>query len=322
MTDGLPDRPGDASGSPRRVRADAFARSTISTRALGLHVAGAAPALVFFASALAVVLAAGLMSDATEQLSARSEAGVAGPLSVMFGDAAELIIAFFALLDGLQEVVKASLIGSVLGNSPLVLGAAMVAGGRNRTRQRFDPVQRRHTQDSCSSPLSFNAKESYDADMSETSTRGMIGFLEIDRDECMRMLAAASVGVGRVAFSMPGSRVSIRPVNYAFDEPTQSVVFRSALGSRLLAALSSGPAVFEIDGGDPVERTGWSVIIAGHGEEVTDPADIERLEGFELDPWAPGLKAHWVRIRATSVSGRRIVRVSDAMLGESAPERE
>jgi len=151
--------------------------------------------------------------------------------------------------------------------------------------------------------------------MSATSAHGMIGFVEIDRDGCMRMLAAASGGVGRIAFSMPGSRASIRPVNYAFDQPTQSVVFRSALGSRLLAALSSGPATFEIDGGDPVDRTGWSVIIAGQGEEVTDPAEIERLEAFELEPWAPGLKTHWVRIRASSVSGRRIVRVSDAMLG-------
>jgi uncharacterized protein len=113
---------------------------------------------------------------------------------------------------------------------------------------------------------------------------------------------------------MPGSRASIRPVNYAFDEPTQSVVFRSAMGSRLLAALSTGPATFEIDGVDPVERTGWSVIIAGDGEEVTDPAEIERLEAFGLEPWAPGVKTHWVRIRATSVSGRRIVRLSDAML--------
>lgn len=116
--------------------------------------------------------------------------------------------------------------------------------------------------------------------MSATSTRGMIGFFEIDRDGCMRMLAAASGSVGRIAFSMPGSRASIRPVNYAFDEPTQSVVFRSALGSGLLAALSPGPATFEIDGGDPVERTGWSVIIAGQSEEVTDPAEIGTARGF------------------------------------------
>ena len=106
--------------------------------AVGLKLAHASPALVFFSSALAVVPAAALMSDATEQLSARSGPGVAGLLNVTFGNAPELIIAFFALLDGLQEVVKASLVGSVIGNSLLVLGAAMLAGGRNRTRQRFD----------------------------------------------------------------------------------------------------------------------------------------------------------------------------------------
>ena len=105
--------------------------------ALGLKLAGASAPLVFFASALAVVPAAALMSDATEQLSARSGPGIAGLLNVTFGNAPELIIAFFALLDGLQEVVKASLVGSVIGNSLLVLGAAMLVGGRNRTRQRF-----------------------------------------------------------------------------------------------------------------------------------------------------------------------------------------
>jgi len=106
--------------------------------ALVLKLAHTLPSLVFFSSALAVVPAAALMSDATEQLSARSGPGIAGLLNVTFGNAPELIIAFFALLDGLQEVVKASLVGSVIGNALLVLGAAMLAGGRNRTRQRFD----------------------------------------------------------------------------------------------------------------------------------------------------------------------------------------
>src|SRR5947209_4709132 len=106
--------------------------------AVGSKLADAPPPLVFSASALAVVPAAALMSDATEQLSARSGPGVAGLLNVTFGNAPELIIAFFALLDGLQEVVKASLVGSVIGNALLVLGAAMLAGGRTRERQRFD----------------------------------------------------------------------------------------------------------------------------------------------------------------------------------------
>src|SRR5919112_1778516 len=58
--------------------------------------------------------------------------------SVTFGNAPELIIAFFALNEGLQEVVKASLVGSILGNILLVMGAAMLIGGRKRERQRFE----------------------------------------------------------------------------------------------------------------------------------------------------------------------------------------
>ena len=76
------------------------------------------------------------MSEGTEQLSSRSGPGVAGLLNVTFGNGPELIIAFFALLDGLQEVVKASLVGSVIGNTLLVLGAAMVVGGRSGPGRR------------------------------------------------------------------------------------------------------------------------------------------------------------------------------------------
>jgi Ca2+:H+ antiporter len=106
--------------------------------AVALKLGHASAPLVFFASSLAVVPAAAMMSSATEQLSARSGPGIAGLLNVTFGNAPELIIAFFALLDGLQEVVKATLVGSIIGNSLLVLGAAMLAGGWRRTRQTFD----------------------------------------------------------------------------------------------------------------------------------------------------------------------------------------
>jgi Ca2+:H+ antiporter len=115
-----------------------YSLSVFMPVALGLDVAGASAPFVFFASALAVVPAAALMGDATEQLSVRSGPGIAGLLNVTFGNAPELIIAFFALIDGLQEVVKASLVGSVIGNALLVLGASMLAGGRKRVRQTFD----------------------------------------------------------------------------------------------------------------------------------------------------------------------------------------
>jgi Ca2+:H+ antiporter len=102
-----------------------------------LDLLGVSAAVVFVCSALGVIPAAALMSDATEQLAEHSGATLAGLLNVTFGNAPELIIALFALADGLQEVVKASLVGSVIGNALLVLGAAMIAGGRRRTLQRF-----------------------------------------------------------------------------------------------------------------------------------------------------------------------------------------
>src|SRR3954464_212279 len=96
---------------------------------------GAVP--TFFASTLGVIPTAALMGRATEELAARAGPGIGGPLNVTFGNAPELIIALFALNAGLHEVVKASLLGSILGNTLLVLGAAAFGGGRGRDPQRF-----------------------------------------------------------------------------------------------------------------------------------------------------------------------------------------
>src|SRR3954453_23019335 len=99
------------------------------------HV-GAVP--TFFASTLGVIPTAALMGRATEELAARAGPGIGGLLNVTFGNAPEIIIALFALNAGLHEVVKASLVGSMLGNILLVLGASMVVGGVGRDRQYFD----------------------------------------------------------------------------------------------------------------------------------------------------------------------------------------
>jgi len=94
---------------------------------------------VFLASALGVIPTAALMGRATEELAARSGPGIGGFLNVTFGNAPELIIALFALGAGLHEVVKASIVGSILGNILLVLGVSMLAGGLRRERQDFEP---------------------------------------------------------------------------------------------------------------------------------------------------------------------------------------
>jgi uncharacterized protein len=125
----------------------------------------------------------------------------------------------------------------------------------------------------------------------------------LSREECLRLLASHNFGRLAVAMDSP----VIRPVNYVFDERSQSVAFRTANGSKFHAMLINGNAAFEIDGIDAGSQTGWSVIIAGMAEEVTGASELRRLNGLGLESWARGRKAHWMQIRAWTVSGRRIV---------------
>src|SRR3954449_5783080 len=105
--------------------------------AIALDLANGSDAVIFVCSALGIIPTAALMGRATEELAARSGPGIGGLLNVTFGNAPELIIALFALNKGLQEVVKASIIGSIIGNILLVLGASMLVGGWGRQRLKF-----------------------------------------------------------------------------------------------------------------------------------------------------------------------------------------
>ena len=93
---------------------------------------------VFVLAAITLIPAAGLIGEATEELANRSGPTLGGFLNATFGNAAELIITIFALRSGLVELVKASLTGSIIGNTLLVLGASAVAGGVKHGTQRFD----------------------------------------------------------------------------------------------------------------------------------------------------------------------------------------
>jgi Ca2+:H+ antiporter len=93
--------------------------------------------LVFVVASLAMVALAWLIGVATEELGAALGPRLGGVLNATFGNAAELIITFFALRAGLVEVVKASITGSILGNLLLVLGASLLAGGLRHGTQTF-----------------------------------------------------------------------------------------------------------------------------------------------------------------------------------------
>lgn len=93
---------------------------------------------IFFLSAVAIIPLAGIMGEATEEISAYSGPRIGGFLNATFGNATELIISFFALKEGLFDVVKASIAGSVIGNILLVLGASMFIGGLKYKTQKFN----------------------------------------------------------------------------------------------------------------------------------------------------------------------------------------
>jgi Ca2+:H+ antiporter len=105
--------------------------------AIAVELAHANPILIFSAAALGVIPCAAVMGEATEAIAAKTGPGIGGLLNVTFGNAPELIIAFFALIEGLQEVVKASIVGSIIGNVLLVMGAAFLVGGWTRDKQTF-----------------------------------------------------------------------------------------------------------------------------------------------------------------------------------------
>src|SRR6516162_1827211 len=107
--------------------------------ALGLNWFGANPILVFAASALSIMPLAELMGSATESLSKTLGETIGGLLNASLNNAPEIIIAAFALRQGLVPIVKASLTGSIVGNLLFGLGLAMFAGGVKYRRQSFDP---------------------------------------------------------------------------------------------------------------------------------------------------------------------------------------
>lgn len=95
------------------------------------------PVATFVLAALGVIPLAQLIGEATEQLAEETGPTWGGLLNATFGNAAELIIGIIALSKGLNDIAKASLTGSILGNLLLVSGGAMVAGGWNREKQTF-----------------------------------------------------------------------------------------------------------------------------------------------------------------------------------------
>jgi len=105
--------------------------------AVVLEIVHASPPSIFVTSAIAILPLAGLIGHATEQAAERTSPQLGGLLNATFGNVTELIIAFFLLLEGQLQVVKASITGSIIGNVLLVLGLSFLVGGWRRQEQTF-----------------------------------------------------------------------------------------------------------------------------------------------------------------------------------------
>jgi len=106
--------------------------------AVVLEITHADPVIIFAVSALAILPLAGQIGHATEDMAARSGPQIGGLLNATFGNVTEMIIAFFLILEGELEVVKASITGSIIGNVLVVLGLAFLVGGWTREEQTFN----------------------------------------------------------------------------------------------------------------------------------------------------------------------------------------
>lgn len=98
--------------------------------------------------------------------------------------------------------------------------------------------------------------------------------------------------------------LDIFPVNYVVDG--ESVLFRTAQGSKLFELTVNDEVLFEVD--DHTDAEAWSVIVRGRAHPLDRSADVERADGLGLKPWIPTLKYTYVRVEATSISGRAFER--------------
>jgi Ca2+:H+ antiporter len=232
---------------------------------LGLeHFAHASDAVLFSTAALGIVPLAAMMGQATENLATKVGPTIGGLLNATFGNATELIIAFFALRAGKIEVVKASITGSMIGNMLLVLGLALFLGGLKFKKQVFS----KETAGALSSLLlivmiAFVIPALFDF----TERADGISSAEAQAVDIRFSLAASVVLIGLYVCNMIFSLVTHKDLLSASDEqhdqPSWSVnrSLLTLLGSTVIVALMSEVLVGSLEGFS--KGIGLSEVFAG-----------------------------------------------------------
>ena len=122
---------------------------------------------------------------------------------------------------------------------------------------------------------------------------------ELPLDECWELLRAHAMG--RLAFHL-ADEVHITPINYVVDKDT--LLFRTAEGSKLLGVVMNADVAFEIDGENG--HVVWSVVVRGTAK-LLDEAAAHRADDLPLRPWVGSYKYNVVEVTPSAISGRRFV---------------
>ncbi|GAA3785297.1 pyridoxamine 5'-phosphate oxidase family protein [Streptomyces chiangmaiensis] len=126
------------------------------------------------------------------------------------------------------------------------------------------------------------------------------GFRELDRQECLRLLA--KVPVGRIVHTRQ-ALPAVLPLNFSLDGDG-AVLLRTSAASELVRAIDGSVVAFEADEVDAAAHSGWSVVVTGSAAVVTDPAERERLTRTGPRSWVPSPEEVFVRIEPELVTGR------------------
>lgn len=129
------------------------------------------------------------------------------------------------------------------------------------------------------------------------------GFRELERHECLRLLA--TVPVGRIVHTRQ-ALPAVLLVNFRLDDDGAVLLCTSA-ASELVRAIDGAVVAFEADEVDAVAHSGWSVVVTGSAAVVTDPAERERLATTGPVSWVPSPQEVFVRIEPQLVTGRELV---------------
>jgi nitroimidazol reductase NimA-like FMN-containing flavoprotein (pyridoxamine 5'-phosphate oxidase superfamily) len=144
------------------------------------------------------------------------------------------------------------------------------------------------------------------------------GFRELDRHECLRLLA--KVPIGRIVHTRQ-ALPAVLPLNFTLDGDG-AVLLRTPAASELVRAVDGSVVAFEADEFDAVARSGWSVVVTGPAAVVTDPTEHARLTRSGPRSWVPSPKEVFVRIEPALVTGRELAGGRSVYGWTTRPDRQ